>query len=74
MQARHMEWRVKEVTLHTFGLLGGWPGALAGMHFFQHKTRKTAFQLPFWAIVSIWQFVWWAMWNGDFAELREALQ
>ncbi|PVI08269.1 DUF1294-domain-containing protein [Periconia macrospinosa] len=74
MQARNMEWRVKEITLHTLGLLGGWPGALVGMHFFQHKTRKAAFQIPFWMIVSAWQFVWWVIWNGDFKELDKALQ
>ncbi|KAF1951914.1 DUF1294-domain-containing protein [Byssothecium circinans] len=64
MQARTAEWRVKETTLHTFGILGGWPGALAGMHYFQHKTRKTAFQIPFWVIVVGWQIVWWTIWEA----------
>jgi len=73
MQARNLEWRVKEVTLHTLGLLGGWPGALAGQHFFQHKTRKTAFQVPFWAIVIGWQAVWWAVWTGGISTPYEAL-
>ncbi|KAF2682773.1 DUF1294-domain-containing protein [Lentithecium fluviatile CBS 122367] len=63
MQARNLEWRVKEATLHTLGLLGGWPGALLGQRYFQHKTRKTAFQVPFWAIVIGWQTVWWAIWT-----------
>ena len=63
MQARNREWRVKEATLHTLELLGGWPGALAGQHCFQHKTRKTAFQIPFWIIVAGWQVVWWAVWS-----------
>ncbi|KAF2869512.1 hypothetical protein BDV95DRAFT_102735 [Massariosphaeria phaeospora] len=64
LQARNQVWRVREVTLHTLELLGGWPGALAGQHYFQHKTRKTAFQIPFWSIVVGWQVVWWAVWNG----------
>jgi uncharacterized membrane protein YsdA (DUF1294 family) len=64
MQARNMEWRVKEVTLHTLALVGGWPGALVGMHYFQHKTRKTSFQIVFWVTVLAWQGVWWKFWNG----------
>ncbi|KAF2729122.1 DUF1294-domain-containing protein [Polyplosphaeria fusca] len=65
MQARNMEWRVTEVTLHTLELCGGWPGALLGQHFFQHKTRKHTFQIFFWAIVLGWQYIWWAIWSQD---------
>ncbi len=65
MQARNLEWRVSEWTLHLLGLLGGWPGALIGMHFFQHKTRKTAFLLPFWSIVLGWQGLLWNFLYGD---------
>ncbi|KAL6159558.1 hypothetical protein ACJBU6_01996 [Exserohilum turcicum] len=57
MQARNLEWRVKETTLQTLALVGGWPGALAGMHYFQHKTRKTRFQVVFWGIVLGWEGV-----------------
>ncbi|KAF2187631.1 DUF1294-domain-containing protein [Zopfia rhizophila CBS 207.26] len=63
MQARNLEWRVKEVTLHTMELLGGWPGALVGQHYFQHKRRKMGFQIWFWGIVMGWQVVWWVVWN-----------
>jgi uncharacterized membrane protein YsdA (DUF1294 family) len=73
MQARNLNWRVKEVTLHTLGLLGGWPGALAGMHYFQHKTKKTAFQVPFWLIIAGWQVVWWAVWSGGIAPPLDAM-
>lgn len=65
MQARNMEWRVSELTLQFLGLLGGWPGALVGMHFFQHKTRKTSFLIPFWGIVMGWQGVMWTILYGD---------
>jgi uncharacterized membrane protein YsdA (DUF1294 family) len=64
MQARNLEWRVKEVTLHMLALAGGWPGALLGMHYFQHKTRKTRFQIVFWTTVLAWEGVWWSVWTG----------
>lgn len=64
MQARNLEWRVRETTLHFLALIGGWPGALVGMHFFQHKTRKTAFLVPFWCIVMGWQGAWSVLQNG----------
>lgn len=65
MQARNLEWRVSELTLHFLACIGGWPGALVGMHFFQHKTRKMAFLVPFWGIVLGWQGVLWTVLNGD---------
>ncbi|KAF2622687.1 DUF1294-domain-containing protein [Macroventuria anomochaeta] len=65
MQARNLEWRVSELTLHFLGLLGGWPGALVGMHFFQHKTRKTSFLILFWGIVLGWQGMLWTFLYGD---------
>jgi uncharacterized membrane protein YsdA (DUF1294 family) len=64
MQARNMEWRVREATLHALAVMGGWPGALLGMHYFQHKTSKRAFQVVFWGIVLAWEGVWWSIWNG----------
>jgi uncharacterized membrane protein YsdA (DUF1294 family) len=63
MQARNLEWRVKETTLHTCAVLGGWPGALAGMHYFQHKTRKPRFLVVFWGVVVVWQGFWWMIWR-----------
>lgn len=74
MQARNLEWRVKETTLHTLAIIGGWPGALVGMHFFQHKTRKAAFQVPFWIILMGWQVVSWTVCRTDFSveEARRA--
>ncbi|KAF2281204.1 DUF1294-domain-containing protein [Westerdykella ornata] len=61
MQARNLEWRVKETTLHMLELAGGWPGALVGQHYFQHKTRKTGFMVVFWGIVVGWQGFWWVV-------------
>jgi len=51
MQARNRQWRVHEMTLFGLALAGGWPGALLGMHYFQHKTRKMSFQAFFWGVV-----------------------
>jgi len=44
-------WRTPEATLHLIEVLGGWPGALIAQRVFRHKTRKTDFQLMFWAMV-----------------------
>lgn len=49
--ARSDRWRTQESTLHLFALIGGWPGALVAQNRLRHKTRKTSFQLVFWATV-----------------------
>ncbi len=46
-------WRISEATLHWLAFLGGWPGGLIGQHTFRHKTQKLAFQITFWAIVTL---------------------
>lgn len=65
IQARNLEWRVSELALHFLSFLGGWPGALVGMHFFQHKTRKVGFLVPFWGIVMGWQGMLWTLLYKD---------
>ena len=42
-KAKRSMWRTPEAVLLTLSLLGGSIGALAGMRFFHHKTRKTKF-------------------------------
>lgn len=49
--AKNDQWRTKESTLHLFGLIGGWPGALAAQRLFRHKSKKHSFQVVFWATV-----------------------
>jgi len=49
--AEKEQWRTKESTLHLFGLMGGWPGALLAQKVFRHKSRKREFQIVFWATV-----------------------
>ena len=46
-RAKAQLWRISERWLITLTLLGGAFGALTGMLFFRHKTRKTRF----WVIV-----------------------
>ncbi|THF65807.1 DUF1294 domain-containing protein [Pseudothauera nasutitermitis] len=47
------QWRTQESTLHLFGLLGGWPGALVAQQMLRHKSAKTSFQVTFWITVAL---------------------
>lgn len=49
--AKHGRWRTPEVTLHFWGLMCGWPGALIAQSLFRHKTKKLSFQIMFWLTV-----------------------
>lgn len=49
--AENDRWRTPESTLHLFGLIGGWPGALAAQRMFRHKSSKPSFQGMFWITV-----------------------
>ena len=42
-KARHDSWRIPEKTLFLSAILGGSPGALAGMYLFRHKTKHKSF-------------------------------
>ncbi|MEP6663577.1 MAG: DUF1294 domain-containing protein [Verrucomicrobiota bacterium] len=44
--------RISEMQLIFLAAVGGWPGALLGMHWFRHKTAKTTFLLKF-ALASV---------------------
>jgi len=57
LRARHGLWRLRENLLHVVDLLGGWPGGYLAQQCFQHKTRKTSFQLEFWIIVAFHNLV-----------------
>lgn len=39
-QAMRNRWRVKETTLHSFEILGGWPGAILITRSINHKVSK----------------------------------
>ena len=49
--ARMSGWRTAESTLHIFGLVGGWPGALIAQRALRHKSKKESFQRIFWVTV-----------------------
>jgi uncharacterized membrane protein YsdA (DUF1294 family)/cold shock CspA family protein len=51
--ARVSRRRTPESTLHTIGLLGGWPGSLIAMHVFRHKSAKPSFRAVFWGTVVV---------------------
>ena len=50
-------WRTSELTLHVNELLGGWPGAFLAQRVLRHKNAKTSFQVKYWLIVAVHQFV-----------------
>lgn len=49
--AKKGAWRVSESTLHTFALIGGWPGAIIAQQTLRHKTVKPDFRGVFWITV-----------------------
>lgn len=49
--------RTPESTLHWLGALGGWPGALLAQQLLRHKTAKRSFQITFWLLVMIYEYV-----------------
>lgn len=51
--AESRRWRIAEDTLHIWGLIGGWPGALAAQQQLRHKTSKTSFQIAFRVTVAL---------------------
>ena len=45
IKARKNKWRIRESTLILSAVLGGSPGALAGMYLFRHKTLHLKFTI-----------------------------
>ena len=45
IKAKKKKWRIRESTLILSAVLGGSPGALAGMYLFRHKTRHLQFTI-----------------------------
>jgi uncharacterized membrane protein YsdA (DUF1294 family)/cold shock CspA family protein len=50
-------WRVPEAWLNLLELLGGWPGAFLAQRWLRHKCSKGPYQVVFWLIVLVYQFV-----------------
>lgn len=61
-RAEQGAWRISERTLLGIALFGGSVGALCGMRFFHHKTRKARFSfgIPFiligQAVLLVWRY------------------
>jgi uncharacterized membrane protein YsdA (DUF1294 family)/cold shock CspA family protein len=49
--------RVPEATLHLFELCAGWPGSFISQRVMRHKISKKKYQIVFWSIVLIYQFL-----------------
>jgi uncharacterized membrane protein YsdA (DUF1294 family) len=61
--ARRGRRRTPELTLHTLGLLGGWPGAFVAQRVFHHKSRKLSFQVTYWLTVVVnCSAIVWMLW------------
>jgi uncharacterized membrane protein YsdA (DUF1294 family)/cold shock CspA family protein len=61
--ARSKSRRAEEVGLLTWGLFGGWPGALVAQHQFRHKIKKRDFQIWFWISVALNCLGLWIVWS-----------
>jgi len=46
-RAKKDQWRIKEGTLLSWALVGGWPGGIWAMRRFRHKTSKRSFQAKY---------------------------
>ena len=49
--------RVPEATLHFLEFAGGWPTAYLAQQQFRHKTIKRSYQMAFWSIVALYQYL-----------------
>ena len=56
-RARAKRWRRRETTLHFFELIGGWPGAFVAQRRLRHKCSKLKYQVVFWSIVGLHEYV-----------------
>jgi uncharacterized membrane protein YsdA (DUF1294 family) len=56
-RARAKGWRQSEAGLHLLEALGGWPGAFLAQRNLRHKCSKPKYQVEFWLIVLIYQFL-----------------
>jgi uncharacterized membrane protein YsdA (DUF1294 family) len=56
-QAERGGWRTPEATLHAVEFFGGWPAAFVAQRWYRHKIAKGIYQVNFWAIVLLHQFV-----------------
>jgi uncharacterized membrane protein YsdA (DUF1294 family) len=56
-RAQQGAWRVPETVLHSLELMGGWPGAFVAQRRLRHKCVKLPYQVAFWLIVAVHEYV-----------------
>ena len=56
-KAETASWRTPEKTLHLLELLGGWTAAFLSQRLFRHKITKGKYQLTFWLIGALHQYL-----------------
>lgn len=56
-RAKSGGWRVAETQLHFLELIGGWPAAFLAQRWLRHKSLKSRYQVVFWTIVILHQFI-----------------
>lgn len=56
--------RVSEFHLAAASAVGGWPGGLAAMLLFRHKTAKATFKIKFALAIVIWICLAWVYWTA----------
>ncbi len=56
-RATQKQYRESEFVLHQLAVLGGWPGGFIAQRRLRHKCSKVSFQVVFWTIVALHQFV-----------------
>ena len=53
-RAKKHRWRIPEITLIMFAAIGGSLGAVVGMSYWHHKTRKLKFVIGVPALLVLW--------------------
>jgi uncharacterized membrane protein YsdA (DUF1294 family) len=56
-QAQSSGQRIPEKILHLLELIGGWPAAFLAQQTLRHKTSKRSYQIVYWLIVAVYQYV-----------------
>ncbi len=56
-RAQTQSWRIPEMYLHSLEMIGGWPAAWMAQRRLRHKSSKLSYQIKFWLIITIHQFV-----------------
>lgn len=60
-QAMRGRWRVKEKTLHSFELLGGWPGAFLITRSINHKVSKPKYMRILYFYAALHVLAWFVL-------------